>query len=92
MTLLNFEPEAGVSVSGEIVADGLDSDPVTLTITANLASTGTVTATATMNATSTWAAGESYVDDEPSSVSGTFVYNGKPYSINSIMEAIMELE
>lgn len=93
MTLDNCETATDVFVSGVIFVEGLNSsDPLTLTITANLTATGAPAESVVMNATAIWAAGESYEEDAPSSISGTFVYNGTSYDMRRVFDAIMTLE
>lgn len=92
MTMTGFEPESGVSVTGEVVLTQIQESPLTLTVSANLTATATMSITVVMSATATWAAGENPPDDPPASMTGTFVYNGTTYQMSNIMEALEDLD
>lgn len=92
MTLTGFSPEEGVSVTGQLVLEQTNASPLTLHTSGTLSATGAETLTVNINVSATYAEGEGPPDDNPISMSGSFIYNGNSYDITNVMEAIEMLD
>ncbi|HHU36423.1 MAG TPA: hypothetical protein GXZ47_04250 [Treponema sp.] len=91
LTFTNFEPEDGVTVNGTMNLEQLSENPLKVSLSATLSGTGEgENITITLSGTATWAMGETMEEDDPSSITGTFTYNGTSYNLSTIMEELAQ--
>lgn len=92
MTLANYSPESGVTLSGSIQITYISESPLQISIMGNATISGSISAVIAIEATASWSAGTGPEHDPPASMSGSFVYNGKSYNILSILEALEDFD
>ena len=92
VTLINYSPEYGVTITGNLQIITVSTSPYSFSITGSAVITGELNAEISLEATASWTDGGSPESGPPSAMTGTFTYNGKSYDVIDIMEAMEELE
>lgn len=92
VTLINYSPEYGVTITGNLQIITVSTSPYSFSITGSAVITGELNAEISLEATASWTDGGSPESGPPSAMTGTFTYNGKSYDVIGIMEAMEELE
>lgn len=88
MTASNYSPDYGLYVNGSAEMWLLSASPYEIRVEVGYVISGQLDATVTMSGTAKWKTGDNPVDDEPSSFSGNFTFNGDSYKNSDILDAL----
>ncbi len=93
LTFTNYTPNTGVTVNGSVTLSKTSANPLTMTVVGSMTITGLEYSSASLNGTAVWPAGVADPGDaDPVSVTGTFIVDGKSYSLAEVLAAAQDYD